>query len=63
MARPGPRRRLVALKLGDEAIAAVDTRALAEGLTIRGGEPNRSDALRLLVAYALAHMPNGWREP
>ncbi len=61
MPRPGPRRRLVALKLEDEAIARVDARALLESLTIRGGEPNRSEALRLLVAYALDHMPPGWR--
>ncbi len=61
MPRPGPRRPLVALKLSDEVIAAVDQRALTEGLTIRGGQPNRSEALRLLVAYGLDHMPEGWR--
>lgn len=61
MARPGPRRTLVATKLTAEQIAQVDGRALSEGLTIRGGEPNRSEMLRLMVVYALAHMPAGWR--
>lgn len=61
MPRPGPRRRLVALKLDDEAIADVDARAVAEGLTIRGGQPNRSEMLRLAIAYGMRHMPEGWR--
>lgn len=61
MPRPGPRRRLVALKLDDEAIAAVDARALSEGLTIRGGDVNRSEMLRLAIAYGMANMPQGWR--
>lgn len=61
MPRPGPRRPNVGLKLDPTAIAAIDRRALDEGLTIRGGEPHRSEALRLLIAYGLAHMPPGWR--
>jgi hypothetical protein len=61
MPRPGPRRPLVAFKLDQEAIERVDARALAEGMTIRGGEPNRSELIRLAVEYALAEMPAGWR--
>lgn len=61
MPRPGPVRPIVGARLDDDAIARVDARALLEGLTIRNGDPNRSEALRLLVTYALDHMPPGWR--
>lgn len=61
MPRPGPRRPAVAVKLDDADIAWTDDRALAEGLTIRGGEANRSEMLRLMWAYAAEHMPEGWR--
>lgn len=61
MPRPGPRRDLVATKLHGDEIAALDQRALAEGVTIRGGEPNRSEMIRLMLAYAKEHMPKGWR--
>lgn len=60
MPRTGPRRVLVATKLHGDEIAAVDQRALDEGLTIRDGEPNRSEMLRRMVAYAMRHMPKGW---
>lgn len=61
MPRPGPVRPIVALRLDTEGLAHVDQRALDEGLTIRGGQPNRSEMLRLAIAYGMAHMPNGWR--
>ena len=61
MPRPGPRRVLVATKLYDDEIAALDQRALDEGLTIRGGEPNRSEMIRRMLAYAQRHMPKGWK--
>jgi hypothetical protein len=60
MPRQGPRRRAVQTKLTDAEIAALDLRALAEGLTIRGGEPNRSELIRIMLAYA-SDMPFGWR--
>jgi hypothetical protein len=63
MPRPGPRRPIVALRLSDAGIEHIDERALAEGLTIRGGEPNRSEMARLMLAYASAYMPKGWRPP
>lgn len=44
-----------------EGLARIDRRALDEGLTIRRGEPNRSEMIRLATAYGLAHMPAGWR--
>lgn len=52
---------MIGFKLADREIAVVDKRALAEGLTIRGGEPNRSELIRLALLYALQHMPPGWR--
>lgn len=61
MPRSGPRRQIVATKLTDEEISSWDRRALDEGLTIRNGEPNRSEILRNALAYAAEHMPIGWR--
>lgn len=61
MPRPGPRRPVTALRLSVEGLAHIDRRALDEGLTIREGEPNRSEMIRLMLAYASAHMPRGWR--
>lgn len=54
MPRPGPRRHLVALRLGDEVTATIDQRAEEEGV-------NRSEMIRLALAYAAARMPKGWR--
>jgi|1185.fasta_scaffold1509581_1 hypothetical protein len=58
---PGTRRPYVAFKLDPAQPAAIAQRALSEGLTIRNGEPNRSEMGRLLIAYALENMPKGWR--
>lgn len=54
MPRPGPRRPLVAIRLSDQGIAHVDQRAEAEGV-------NRSEMIRLMLAFASAKMPKGWR--
>jgi hypothetical protein len=51
---PGPRRIAVAVRLRADGIAAVDALALRRGLTIRNGEPNRSEMVRRLLAEALA---------
>lgn len=61
MPRTGPRRPITALRLSAEGLAHVDQRALDEGITIRGGEPNRSEMLRIMLAYAAQNMPKGWR--
>jgi hypothetical protein len=61
MPRTGPRRPMVGVKLSEEGIAHIDQRALDEGFTIRGGEPNRSEMVRLMLAYASQNMPKGWR--
>jgi hypothetical protein len=60
MPRPGPRRPLVALRLSEQGIEWLDQRARDEGLT-QGDEPNRSEMIRLALAYAQQHMPRGWR--
>jgi hypothetical protein len=39
----------------------IDQRALAEGLVKGDGQPNRSEMIRIALAYAAAHMPKGWR--
>jgi metal-responsive CopG/Arc/MetJ family transcriptional regulator len=54
MPRPGPRRPVIALRLGDEVTQRVDERADDEDV-------NRSEAIRLLIEYGLEHMPKGWR--
>jgi hypothetical protein len=39
----------------------VDHRAVDEGLVKGDGEPNRSEMIRIALAYAAQHMPKGWR--
>lgn len=57
MPRPGPRRPLVALKLADEVIERIDALALAAGRVKGNGDPNRSEQIRVMLAYAEQHMP------
>jgi metal-responsive CopG/Arc/MetJ family transcriptional regulator len=45
---------LIALRLSAEDIATVDERARRDAV-------NRSEMIRRMVAYALGHMPQGWR--
>jgi hypothetical protein len=59
--RTGPRRRLVGFRLTDQAILWLDDRAKEEGLVRDDGQPNRSELMRRLFAYAAANMPKGWR--
>jgi hypothetical protein len=49
------------IRLSAAGLEWVDRRALAEGITIRGGDPNRSELVRLALTYASIHMPKGWR--
>ena len=63
MPRTGPRRPVVNLRLSEEGIQHVDDRALTEGLTKGDGEPNRSEMIRIMLAFAAAKMPQGWRPP
>ena len=52
MPRPGPRRPSVTIRLSDSGLAVIDRLAVADGLTIRNGEPNRSAMIRKLLAEA-----------
>jgi hypothetical protein len=61
MPRPGPRRPGVTVRLSEPGRDWIDQRARDEGLTIRNGDPNRSEMIRLALAYAQRHMPEGWR--
>jgi hypothetical protein len=61
MPRPGPRRPIVALRLDAEGIAYLDERANSEELRTEKGEPNRSELVRIMIAYARENMPPGWR--
>jgi len=54
MPRPGPRRPLVALRLGDAEITQIDQLAVAADL-------NRSEMIRRMLAFAAAKMPPEWR--
>lgn len=55
---PGPRRRMVGVKLDADTIVKVENLAKAEGL-IWAGEPNTSEMLRRLIDEALAARNGG----
>lgn len=67
MPRTGERRPLVAIKLSRAGIAAIDARAAARAKAEGKDKPNRSDEIRVMLAYAQEHMPARWtpknREP
>lgn len=60
---PGPRRSLVGIKLSGADIEHIDRRAHEEVPLKGNGEPNRSEMIRRMLAYAFAHMPKGWHPP
>lgn len=53
MPRPGPRRPIVNVKLSQAGIDRIDELAEAEGR-------NRSEQIRVMLAFATARMPAGW---
>lgn len=61
MPRPGPRRPYVALRLSDDGLAWIDQEATRRKIVKGDGEPNRSEMMRIMLAYASAHMPKGWK--
>ena len=61
MPRPGPVRPLVGVKMDANQIATYDQQAQVEGLLMKSGKPNRSELIRLKLAFADEHMPAGWR--
>jgi len=60
MPRPGPVRPFVGLTLDPGQPEALDAYATRHGLKGRKEAPNRSEAARRLLAYALLHMPDDW---
>lgn len=52
--RTGPRRPTVTFRIADAGIRRLEERAAAEGV-------QRSELLRIMLAYADRHMPKGWR--
>ncbi|WP_328344839.1 hypothetical protein [Micromonospora sp. NBC_00421] len=43
------------------AVDAIEQRARDEGIVDEDGEPNRSEMIRMLLAYALRNWQKGWR--
>lgn len=43
------------------AVDAIEQLARDEGIVDEDGEPNRSEMIRILLAYAVRHRPKGWR--
>ncbi|MFC7448953.1 hypothetical protein [Rhodococcus daqingensis] len=61
MPRPGPVRPLVGIKMDAVRIEEYDAQAQQEGLLMKSGKPNRSELIRIKLAFADEHMPSGWR--
>ncbi|OZE97691.1 hypothetical protein CH300_26290 [Rhodococcus sp. 15-1154-1] len=61
MPRTGPVRKPVQVKILPEFAEQLDWRANEEGLVTRSGEPNRSELMRIMLDFAAAEMPKGWR--
>lgn len=61
MPRTGPRRPMVAIKLSQHGIDHIDARARDEAPLKGNGDPNRSEMIRRMLAYAAQHMPKGWQ--
>ncbi|MFI2560546.1 hypothetical protein [Nocardia farcinica] len=61
MPRQGPRRTMIGVRLTDKQIEQLDWRANSEGLVTKAGEPNRSELIRIMIAYAEQNMPADWR--
>lgn len=57
---PTGRRQLNA-RVSWAAVDWIDQLAAAEGVTTADGRPNRSEMVRLLLAYAARHWQKGWR--
>lgn len=52
--RPGPRRPIVGVRVGENGLAWIDKEAERRGI-------NRSEMIRQMLAYAKQHMPKGWK--
>lgn len=56
-----PARWLVAFRMARTAVEYVDNLARQEGVLDAKGRPNRSEMLRILLAYAVRNWRKGWR--
>jgi hypothetical protein len=54
-------RRTVNTRLSWAAVERLEDRARLEDLMDAAGKPNRSEMIRIMLAYADRHMPRGWR--
>lgn len=54
-------RRTVNFRTSWQSIGVIEQLARDEGVVDEDGEPNRSEMLRILLAYALRHWRRGWR--
>ncbi|MFC9514611.1 hypothetical protein ACFTSD_02665 [Nocardiaceae bacterium NPDC056970] len=61
MERHAKKRPQVAIRLTEAQIDDLDWLAGKEGLHMKNGDPNRSELVRIMLAYAREYMPNGWR--
>lgn len=61
MPRVGPVRRNVVVRMSEAGIESVKQRAIDEQVVKRSGEPNVSEMLRIMFAFAQRNMPKGWR--
>jgi len=57
----GPPRTQVGVLFTEKQVAMLDRRAVDEGLVASTGRPNRSELVRIMLAFAHANMPDGWR--
>ncbi|EME21832.1 hypothetical protein G419_08259 [Rhodococcus triatomae BKS 15-14] len=49
------------MKMDAVQIEFYDKQAAIEGLLMKSGKPNRSELIRIKLAFADEHMPAGWR--
>lgn len=54
-------RRSVNFRASWQAVDIIEHLARDEGVVDEGGEPNRSEMIRILLAYALRNWKKGWR--
>lgn len=54
-------RRSVNFRASWRSVDVIEQLARDEGVVDEGGEPNRSEMVRILLAYALRHWKKGWR--
>lgn len=55
------RRRNVNFRASWDAVDFIEQTARDENVVDEDGEPNRSEMIRIMLAYAAQHRPKGWR--